>query len=71
MGTVSLALLERGELIGLEECETKSNPPPRKHSVICKQSDSSVLFMSHEHFASRVLSSLDLGKDVMYENLLK
>jgi uncharacterized protein YaeQ len=71
MSKVSLALLERGEVIGLEECETKGQPDPRRHTVICKQSGSVLLYMSHENFASRVLSSFDMSKDIMYENLLK
>ena len=69
--TITLSLLERGEIIGLEECEQKQNPPPRKHTVVCKSHGSILLFISYENWVSRVLNHVDLQKDIQFDNLQK
>lgn len=55
MKNVAIALIERGEVLGLEECNTKTDPPKRQHTVICKQNGSQLLFLDHESFVQRVL----------------
>jgi hypothetical protein len=44
MGCVRLAILEKGEVIGLEECQNKTSGLARKHTVVCKTNGSQVLF---------------------------
>ena len=73
LGVVNLAILEKGEVIGLEECQNKpsvSAPPPRKHTVVCKTHKSTVLFLSHQHLSDRVLSDAQTERDVIFENII-
>lgn len=68
---VNLVILERGEVLGLEECESRGYPKPRRQTVTCKQNNSTLLFLKHEVFVTRVLSDWESNRDVMYENILK
>ena len=73
LATVSLAVLEKGEVLGLEECQnrpTAAPAPPRKHTVTCKANNSTVLFLSHQNFAERVLSNAQSERDIVFENML-
>lgn len=67
--------MEKGEVIGLEECQQKPAPgqplPNRQHTVTCKANGSTVLFLSYQHFADRVLSDATSERDVIFENLVR
>ena len=44
--------------------------PPRQHTVTSKANGSTVLFLSYQHFADRVLSDSTSERDVIFENLV-
>lgn len=49
--SISLAIMEQGEVLGLEECQHKAqqigNLLKRQHTVVCKANGSTVLFLPY------------------------
>jgi len=45
-------------------------PKKRMHTAICIRSNSTVLFLAHQHFADFVLAEPTLETDVKMENIL-
>ena len=66
-----IALLTRGAVIGLEECNTKSAPPPaRHHTLKSRTNDTKLLFLPYETFVARVLNNQHVEPSVRKESMV-
>ena len=45
LNRVNLVVLEKGQVIGIEECETLKNPMKRTQNVKCTSNNSKVWFL--------------------------
>ena len=74
LATIKYAILGKGEVFGLQECQYKPASPKytmRQQTVTCVQNDSRVIFINHTAFAERVLSDVNTEKDIKFETILK
>ena len=74
LATIKYAILGRGEVFGLQECQYRASSPKysmRQHTVTCVQNNSKAIFISHQAFADRVLSDVNTEKDIKFETVLK
>ena len=70
---VRISILERGEILGFQECNKRISQelPPRKFTATCVQNNSTVLFLSYQHFYERVMAEVNTERDLKFENILK
>ena len=64
-----LALLTRGAVIGLEECN-ETPPLKRQHSVKSRTKDAKLLFLPYEIFQARVLNNQHVEPIVRNESMV-
>ena len=72
--TIKYAILGKGDLFGLQECQYKPNNPKiplRQHTVTCVQNDSKVIFINHAAFSDRVLSDINTEGDIKMDTIIK
>ena len=73
LNTIKIAILEKGEVLGIQEYLPGSEnfePKKRMQTATCIRSNSTVLFLAHQHFADFVLAEPTLETDVKMENIL-
>ena len=74
LATIKYAILGKGEVFGLHECQHKPTSPKytmRQQTVTCVENGSRVIFINHQAFADRVLSEVNTERDIKFETILK